>query len=140
MAVAIGGRELNIVQTGTRTNIPSDPKAKLMYYVSCVCSVLEMNDHEGIRRLRDYDRYYCLTESETDELLILCYLLSPDKLIGKCFFPDDELCGDSNNEFYELSEVQSRLLVTQNVTIGHQTRRVNKIMCFKMAWMRNNYF
>ncbi len=51
----------------------------------------------------------------------------------------DELCGDSGNEFFELSAVRTELAVAGTVLIGGQRRQVHKIMTFKMDWLRRNW-
>ncbi|KAH3770170.1 hypothetical protein DPMN_171453 [Dreissena polymorpha] len=49
------------------------------------------------------------------------------------------MCGDSSNEFYEIEAVRSNLLVAGSVVIGGRSRRVTKIMTFKMSWLKNNW-
>ena len=46
-------------------------------------------------RLRRYNNY-SLSAEETDTLIALCYLLSPDVLLDKCLFHSEELCGKYN--------------------------------------------
>ncbi len=57
----------------------------------------------------------------------------------KWTFSPQELCGDSGNNFFELSAVQTRLAVTDSVLIGGQTRRVHEIMTLKMGWLDRNW-
>ena len=124
--------------TGTATNIPNNPRARLMYYLSCVSSVLQL-DNPNVNRLKNYSRYFALDEEDETLLLYLVILLSPDELIGKVFFPSDELCGNSNNEFFEISRVSHLFAVQQNIVIGGERKRVVKIMTFKQSWMHQNY-
>lgn len=140
MAAAFGRLQLQVEKTGISVTIPSNPKAKLMYYLDCICNVLELgSDASNLRRLRDYENYYRLTEDETNELLLLCALISPKVLLNKCIFQDDDMCGDSNNEFYKIQAVRHRMVVASSIMIGGQTKSVNKIMCFKMSWLRQYY-
>ena len=81
-----------------------------------------------------------LSESQLDDLLILCVLISPDELLNKCIFHDDQLCGDYQNEFYDIASVQNRLLITSNILVGGQTKKVKKIMTFKMVFLESNYY
>ena len=140
MAFAIGSSKLSIEATGTTVTIPNDNKAKLMYYINCICSALDMDtsDSENIQRLRDY-RNYNLSVDETAQLFVFCAILSPDILLNKVIFQSDELCGDRVNQFYKISKVQNRFVVTNSILIGGQTRRVNQIMAFKMSWLREYY-
>ncbi|XP_067024473.1 uncharacterized protein [Acropora muricata] len=117
--------------------VPANAKAKLMYYLSCVKTVIQLDD-STLQRLTDYNNYYLLTDAETDALLAMVILLSPDKLMGKVFFPDED-CGGRNNQFFELSAVSHMLAVTDNILIGGERKRVAKVMLFKMSWLENNY-
>ena len=137
MAAILGRREIQIKKTGHTVTIPDDPIAKLMYYLNCVCSCVEADDDYSIRRLKDYSNYSRLSDEEEAKLLILCLALSPDKLIGSVFFPNDDL--DCNNEFFELSSVNTKLVVAESLLIGGQQKSVRKIMMFKMAWIEKFY-
>ena len=52
MAAVLGRTEIGVRKTGQSVTIPNDPKAKLMYYLDCICVVLDMRDQEGLVRLR----------------------------------------------------------------------------------------
>ncbi|KAL3847854.1 hypothetical protein ACJMK2_018745 [Sinanodonta woodiana] len=133
-------RDIEFKKTGSKTTVPSDPRAKLMYYLNTICGLVDLNDTDpNLQRLRNYEYYYLTTE-ETERLLVLCILLEPSVFINKCIFQNDDLCPDTNNEFYEITEVNNHLLVAGNVLIGGRNRRVNKIMTFKMNWIQNNYY
>ena len=141
MAAVIGSTQIHVKKTGTSCTVPNNPIAKLMYYFNCVCSCIEADDDYTTRRLRNYNNYSSLTSQEEAQLLILCLALSPDKLIGSIFLPasDDEDFGGCNNEFYELSAVSTRVLVSESLMVGGQQKRVRKIMKFKKSWIENNY-
>ena len=134
-----GRTEIGLTDTSTDADVPDHPKAKLMYYLNCVCSVLEVDDNEDINRLRRYSRYYTLDNSDTNLLIHLCVLLSPKELLNKCFIQDDALCGDSGNKFYNLQTVKKNFLIAGNIVIGGQNRQVQSIMAFKMSWLRENW-
>lgn len=57
-----------------------------MYYLDCVATLIEL-DNPNLNRLRNFQNYYFLNDVETDALLTLVVLLSPDELIGKIFSP-----------------------------------------------------
>ena len=128
--------EVGFKEFGREISVPENPTAKLMYYFDSICYVLDIDKSErDIRKLRDYRNYRQLSEDETDKLLIMCLLFSPDILINKCIFQDNEMCGGDMNKFYELSAVSNRFLVTEELLIGGQTRRVKKILCFHEIWL-----
>lgn len=135
----MGRTEIGVRQFGNTVTIPADPRAKLMYYLDCICVVLDLSDTQNLSRLRDFRNYYMLTEPEVDTLIALTFLLSPDELNGKVIFCDEEMCGNNNNTFFELSAVQSNLLVSNSIVIGGQRRSVKKIMAYKRQWLVENW-
>ena len=136
MAALIGER-FGIKETGTTATVPASPTAKLMYYLDCVAVVIKLDDR-NLNRLRNYKSYHLLNDTEIDALLALVLLFSPDELIGKVFFPSEDL-GGSSNKFFELSSVTHMLAVSDSVLIGGERKRVAKIMLFKRSWLENNY-
>ena len=136
MAAFIGER-VGIKETGVNVTVPASPTAKLMYYLDCVAIVIQL-DNPNLNRLRNYRSYYLLTDPEIDALLALVLLFSPDELIGKVFFPSEDIRG-SSNQFFELSSVTHMLAVADNVLIGGERKRVAKIMLFKRSWLENNF-
>ena len=139
MAAMMGRTQITMKKTGQSCTVPNDPTAKLMYYINCVCCCVEADESSTIRRLKDYQNYASLSSDEEAQLLALCLALSPDKLIGTVFHPISDDCGDSSNEFFELSAVKTDLLVTDSLVVGGQRKRILKIMTFKKSWMEN-YF
>ena len=130
--------QVHVKPTGVSVSVPNDPIAKLMYYFDCVCSCIEPDSSDTIRRLRDHANYHRLTSDERAQLLVMCLALSPDKLIGTIFHPTDD-CGGSNNEFLELSAIKTDLVVTDSLLVGGQRKKIQSIMLFKKSWMENNY-
>ena len=137
MAAFVGER-IGIKETGQTVIVPNNSAAKLMYYLDCVALVLKL-DNPNMRRLTDYRNYNSLTDLEVDALLSLVVLFSPDELLGKVFFPSENL-GGSSNKFFELSAVSHMLAVSDNILIGGERKRVAQVMFFEMAWMEKNYF
>ena len=136
MAAFVGER-VGIRDISRDASVPQNPKAKLMYYLNCVASVIQLDDR-ALSRLRNYQNYYLLSDEETDALLAFVILFSPDELIGKVFFPSED-CGGGSNQFFQLSAVSYMLAVADNIVIGGERKRVGKIMFFKRSWMENNY-
>ncbi|XP_033731923.1 uncharacterized protein LOC117321573 [Pecten maximus] len=139
-ATVVRKTDVGVKEFGHDVEVAELPQAKLMYYLDSICYALNLDKSEsGIRKLRDHRRYRSLTSDDIDELLILCSLFSPDVLLGKCLFMDDDMCGNSMNKFYELNAVSNRLLVTEEIIIGGQTRKVLKILCFRKIWLECFY-
>ena len=139
-AALIGKTDVGVKEFGRDVEVPENPTAKLMYYLDSICYVLNIEKTErNIRKLRDYQNYRRLNAEEIDQLVLLCVLFSPDVLLGKCIFPDEEMCGMDMNKFYELSAVSHRFLVTEEIVVGGQTRRVQKILFFRDIWLECFY-
>ena len=80
MAAFVGER-VRIRDTSVSVSVPQNSKAKLMYYLNCVATVIQLDD-PALSRLKNYQSYYLLSQEETDALLALVILLSPDELIA----------------------------------------------------------
>ena len=137
-AALLGKTEISVKKFGQACTVPNNAVAKLMYYFNCICVCVEPDQSATIRRLRDYNNYASLSSDEEAQLIALCLTLSPDKLMGTVLFPVDD-CGDSSNEFLELSAVSTRLVVAESLLIGGQRRRIKKIMMLTETWMERNY-
>jgi hypothetical protein len=129
---------IGIQEFGTTVSIPDNDVARCMYYLSCVCTVIDYDD-TSIRRYTNYRNYWLLSAAEVEIVYKLCLTLSPDEFEDKVFFESDALCGSSSNNFYEISQVRNRLGVVGSILVDGRTRQVTKIMTYKMGWMRRNY-
>ena len=138
MAAIMRRAEISIKDTGTSCTVPNNDIARLMYYFNCVCSCIEPDNSDTIRRLRNYNNYASLSREEEAQLLALCLALSPDKLIGSVLFPADD-CGRSSNKFLELSAVSTNMVVADSFVIGGQRKKVQSIMMFEKSWIEWNY-
>ena len=138
MAAIMGRTEIKVRDTTVSANVPNNDIAQLMYYLDCVCACIEPDDSSTISRLRDYKNYASLSSNEEAQLLALCLALSPDKLMGTIFQPVTD-CGDSSNQFLELSAVKTDLLVTESLVIGGHRKRILKVMMFQKSWMESYY-
>ncbi|KAL3847960.1 hypothetical protein ACJMK2_018849 [Sinanodonta woodiana] len=116
-------KDIEFKMIGCNVRVADDPRAKLMYYLHCMCTVVDLSN-----------------TSPNLQLIILCVLLDPDEFIDKCIFQNDVMCLNSSNKFYEITQVNNHLLVAGNVIIGGRNRRVNKIMAFKRNWIQDNYY
>ena len=89
--------ETGTTQEGVRTN----NKARLMYYLDTVCSLLTLDEDAEIKRLRRYQEY-SLSEYQIHRLLALCYLFKPSVLLDKCIFHSEDLCEKEANTFFDI--------------------------------------
>ncbi|KAJ8310237.1 hypothetical protein KUTeg_012102 [Tegillarca granosa] len=50
------------------------------------------------------------------------------------------MCGDNENQFYELSAVETNFAVTESIILGGQRRQVKKIMFFTPQFLKQYYY
>lgn len=138
-AVIAQRNEVELARTGVTVSVPNNDVARLMYYLNCVCVVIDCANDPDIQRFTSYNNWHHLSTEEQKLLVVLCYKFSPDVFDNKVFFQSDALCQDSPNEFYEIRQVRNQLLVADSIIIAGQQRHVNKIMAYKLAWMQSFY-
>jgi hypothetical protein len=124
---------------GQKVNVPEADIAKVMYYLDCVCTVIEYDDN-NIRRYRNYSNWANMSDEEDKLIFILAATLSPDELEDKVFFQNSALCPTTANQFYEIGQIKNQLLVVQSIVIGGRQRQVKKIMAYENAWMQKFYY
>lgn len=130
----------DLARSSRQVQIPKNNVARLMYYLDIVCDLIEYDDH-NLDRLRNYNNYRSITDTELRLLYIACAALKPDLLIGKVMFEDEDgdLCGTSTNRIYEISQVQHNLLVVNSIFIAGRNRRVKKAMAYQPIWLATYY-
>ena len=131
-------RHLGIKRTGYICEVPENPYARLMYYLNCVDTLIKYYFN---KRLTNYQEYYSLTDKEKEALKILCILLNPKLLMeNKVIIIAPELCINSSNEFYEITNTNLGFHANEFITIGGVEVKVRKIMAIKEQWIENNFF
>ena len=139
MSVDINYQSLDIKAIGTTVTVPDHSLAKLMYYLSCVSSVIECDDDS---RLTDYRNYYLLTRQEEQTVLSLVALFNPKIMTSLSLFilnPDLVPYG-SSNEFYQITDQKIGVHVDSEVVIGGKVIKVLKIMACTQSWIIKNYY
>ena len=139
MAVFFQRNEIEFERTGQIVTVPNNDVARLMYYLNCVCVAIDCAHDPDIQRFTNYRNWSSLSIAERKALLVVCYAFSPDVLDDRVFFHSDALCGDSNNEFYTINQVRNQVVAAESIIIAGRVRTVNKIMTYKLQWMRTNY-
>ncbi|CAC5356539.1 unnamed protein product [Mytilus coruscus] len=141
MAVAYNRQELKIRDTTVLASVPENDTARLMHYLDSMCTVLqlEVTDY-SIQRLKDYKKYYLLTRDEQENLIGLCFLVSPDKLEGSCIFRSDEICNTGfGNRFFRIDSTETGFVASQSVFVGTVQVSVKEFMVYKNSWMNEHY-
>eukprot|EP00180_Rhodochaete_pulchella_P001112 Plantae.Rhodophyta-Rhodochaete_pulchella.ctg1928.p1 GENE.Plantae.Rhodophyta-Rhodochaete_pulchella.ctg1928~~Plantae.Rhodophyta-Rhodochaete_pulchella.ctg1928.p1 ORF type:complete len:473 (-),score=45.52 Plantae.Rhodophyta-Rhodochaete_pulchella.ctg1928:823-2241(-) len=134
LRLSFGLREI-----GSTTSVPDDMIAMLMYYMACAlrgCGLDIIQDE-----LLAFKSYHRLTQVQRDAVILAAYRYSPDELLNKVIFLDDdgELCGTSLNKFFEVTAAARFLSVQQQALLGGSLRQIRKIMVFKRQWLDRYY-
>ncbi|XP_056015804.1 uncharacterized protein LOC130053164 [Ostrea edulis] len=140
-----------LVETSSRSNVPDDPKAHLMFYLKClkgvlknfydIClGILEVNDRDFVDKLIKYKEYAALSTEESDMMLILARTLRPTLFINKCLFENDKMCKNSANKFYKIEQVEKSLAVTDDVIVRGERSSVSEVMYYKSFYMEKHYY
>ena len=139
MSVNLNYQSLDIKAIGTTVTVPEHSLAKLMYYLSCVSSVIQYDDDS---RLTDYRNYYLLTREEEQTVLSLVALFNPKIMTSLSLFivnPDLVPYG-SSNEFYQITDQKIGVHVDSEVIIGGKVIKVLKIMACTQSWLIKYYY
>ena len=139
MAANFGFNNLKVEAIGQKVTIPNDDVAKLMYYLSCVYTVINYNE---IDRLTDYENYDLLSVDGMAELFKLVLLFNPKIFIDAGIFILDPVLvpDDSDNEFYQITDERIGIHVNSEIVIGGRTVKVLKVMACNLDWLNTFYF
>ena len=124
---------------GRTVTIPDADIAKIMYYIDCVCTVVDYNEN-NIQRYRNYSNWMNMSDQEDRLIFLMALALWPNELEDQVFFKNATLCQGSSNQFYEIGQVKNQLFIVQSVIIGGRSRQVKKIMAYTDEWMKRNYY
>ncbi len=123
---------------GNKVTVPDNDIARLMYYLSCVHTVINYDSKD---MFTDYEHYYLLTGNERIELMALVSLFNPNLFVeAGIFIIDDNLVPEgSSNEFYEITDHKIAFHVNEGIMIGGKYVKVRKIMACKTDWLYRNF-
>ena len=130
---------ISIIPIGERNNVPNDNVAKLMYYLSCVDTVI---NYQGIDKLSDFRNYERLTVDDMTDLFKLVLLFNPEIFLNANIFilQTDPLPNGADNQFYEIINERMGIHINNQIVIGGRTVRVMKFMVCNPAWLIRNYY
>ena len=135
MELQLASNKLTIRDTTITVTVPDNPKAKLMYYLKCVSSVVIANQLKGYT---NYKAYNSLPDSEIDYILDLARIFNPKKFVELGLFIIDENL-DMENRFYEINEEKTKYHANEQIEIGEIKVQIIKIMRLRTSWVFQNY-
>ena len=132
------GNRMGIKAIGQRTSVPDNDLARLMYYLSCVDTVIQYHE---IDRLTDYQNYDSLDVEDITVLLELVILFNPKFLVDKGIFILDEslLPNDLDNQFYQITDERIGIHINNEIMVSGRTVKVLKVMACDEEWIFRNY-
>jgi len=139
MSAFINEGRIRVEAIGAPATIPDHDIARLMYYLSCVNTVIS---YDKIDKFSDYKNYESLNFEEKEILLKLVELLNPEIFIKAGIFIKDEklIPYNFNNEFYKITDQRIGIHINQEIMIGGRFIRVLKIMACNDAWLNKYYY
>ena len=137
--------EISIKNETVRVTVPNNSLARLMYYLTCINTVLDLTeldiniDYEFISVLKDYQNYHLVNYLQKQKIISYAKLLKPGLFENKVFFKYNNL-ENFSNEFYALNSTEINVAATSEVLIGGVRKKVLKVMLYKSGWIQTFYF
>ena len=138
MSATLGYNSLKVEAIGQKVYVPDNDYARLMYYLSCVFTVIQ---YDADTKFSNYNNYYLLTEEEKAALIVLVLLFQPEIFLDAhvFIFNSSLVPYGYSNEFYKITDEKIGVHVNQEIFISGKAVRVLKIMACNENWLRQNY-
>ena len=131
----------NIGPTGHRVDVPENGIARLMYYLSCISTLINYDKIKD--KYTDYEHYSLLSEPKKLKLIELIALLNPKLFIDAgIIIIDTNLLPDSttDNQFYEITDQRIGIHDgNEEIMVGGKSVKILKIMACNTEWLNRNY-
>lgn len=125
-------------QSSDKPNVPEDPRAKVMYYLRTVDSMINYGFPDY---LKQYDRYQQIGFDDVQKLISFAQIFSIEVLTQlKVFMPVDDYAMNSDNQFYDIRDTRINFVGNQDIFIGGRNVRIVEVMCFKRLWAVRNFY
>jgi hypothetical protein len=134
----ISQNKFKVEHIGKEVTVANNDYAKLMYYLSCIDSVI---NYGKMNMLIDYENYHLLSATQKEIILNLCKKLNPRIFIDAgIFIVDEKLLPDNySNRFYKITDLKVGIKLNQEIVIGGKSVKILKIMVCNSNWIKNNY-
>ena len=133
-------KRFHVQPIGETVTIPNDDVARLMYYLSCVDTVIEHDNTDDM--LTDYENYDLLNVNQLTVLFSLVTLFDPKIFInGGIFILDPLLVPEgSDNEFYQITDERVNFHFNDEIMIGGKICKILKVMVCNTSWLLRFYY
>ena len=131
--------QIQIRPFGVVADVPDNDVAKLIYYLSCVDTVINYNE---LDKICDYSNYNMLTLEDIDELINFALLLNPKIFISDGIFILDSnlLSKGKENKFYNIKDERISKKLNNEIVIGDKIVYVVKVMACNINWLNRIYY
>ena len=139
MAATLSAFSMDITRTGVQVSVPTNDLAFLMYYLCCVTVDIGLNILDD--DLVDYENYGRLSDERRALVLEYARKLSPQELIDKVIFRDDQgvIINHHRNEFCDISVACGVVSVQRDICIAGKMQSVTKVMFYEQSWLDDHY-
>ena len=138
MSLTLGYKSLKVEDNTVEVHIPDNDTAKLMYYLSCVSTVIM---YDKANKLTDYKNYDLLTIDEMADVYACAILLNPKMFLDAGIFiiNPNLLTRGLCNQFYKITDSRVGVHVNQEIAVGGVSVKVLQIMVCDESWISRNY-
>ena len=138
MALTLGYKSLKVEDNTVEVQVPENDTAKLMYYLSCVSTVIM---YDKANKLTDYRNYNSLTLEEQADVYACAILLNPKMFLDAGIFIINPklLTRGLSNQFYKITDSRVGVHVNQEIAVGGVSVKVLQIMVCEESWINRNY-
>ena len=144
--------------------VANNSTAKLMYYLSCCCTVFELLDgddesKEEMQKYSNYSNYDQMNVNDKNRIIQLCLKYDPRLLNGKVFYQHEDTGRYDNQYFNNINQIRTtttsssgRPMTTSpmptptptspapdTILINGVNIKIKKIMLYRQKWLTNNY-
>lgn len=136
-AVAVEAEQLIIKNTGTTCTVPENSWAKLMYYLNCVNSVINLDIPS---KITNYNKYMDLTFDDKNYILMLAEVMSPSLFEeNHVFIYDAVITPGKSNQFYDISYTKVAAAATKEFLVAGMRVATLKVMAYEYQWKKKYY-
>ena len=138
MALTLGYKSLKVEDNTVEVQVPENDTAKLMYYLSCVSTVIM---YDKANKLTDYKNYDLLTIDEMADVYACAILLNPKMFLDAGIFiiNPNLLTRGLCNQFYKITDSRVGVHVNQEIAVGGVSVKVLQIMVCDESWINKYY-
>ena len=138
MALTLGYKSLKVEDNTVECHVPDNDTAKLMYYLSCVSTVIM---YDKANKLTDYRNYDLLTIDEMADVYACAILLNPKMFLDAGIFiiNPNLLTRGLCNQFYKITDSRVGVHVNQEIAVGGVSVKVLQIMVCDQSWINKYY-